>query len=142
MIEALPDLEVPKILITLIMMTMERSATQVKSMLIKYASSARRWAIGYSFIILLHFVTNLVGQSGTIFNKSTQSRAYADDIGVQQELRQGLWESSRNLRKEQEVEHSKCEKNRIHVCDSWHNITNSTSFINTSYLFRQGSQVL
>lgn len=42
------------------------------------------------FIILLHFVTNLVGQSGTIFNKSTQSRAYADDIGVQQELRQGL----------------------------------------------------
>uniref|UniRef100_A0A8D8PVV0 Craniofacial development protein 2 n=1 Tax=Cacopsylla melanoneura TaxID=428564 RepID=A0A8D8PVV0_9HEMI len=87
--EALEDLEVPNKIINLIMMTMKRSKAQVK--IDNHLSNpfeinkGVRQGDGLSatlFIILLHFVIKHLDQRGTIFNKTTQICAYADDIGL------------------------------------------------------------
>uniref|UniRef100_A0A8D8XZ49 Craniofacial development protein 2 n=1 Tax=Cacopsylla melanoneura TaxID=428564 RepID=A0A8D8XZ49_9HEMI len=87
--EALKDLGVPRKLINLVMMSMENSKAQVKvdsQMSDSFTiNKGVRQGDGLSatlFIVLLHHVIRHFDQRGTIFNKSTQICAYADDIGL------------------------------------------------------------
>uniref|UniRef100_A0A8D9DTK6 Craniofacial development protein 2 n=1 Tax=Cacopsylla melanoneura TaxID=428564 RepID=A0A8D9DTK6_9HEMI len=104
LIEALEDLDVPRKLTRLIMMTMDGSNAQVKvnNQLSEPFSINKgvRQGDGLSttlFIVVLHYVIKHFDQRGTIFNKSTQICAYADDIALISRTKPRLVEVFREL---------------------------------------------
>ncbi|KAL1445920.1 hypothetical protein WDU94_013975 [Cyamophila willieti] len=99
LIEAMEDMDIPQKLINLIMMSMEKSRALVKIDKILSdefdITTGVRQGDGLSttlFIIALHKVIQRVDQRGTIFNKSSQICAYADDIGIIARTKQRLIE--------------------------------------------------
>uniref|UniRef100_A0A8D8W2L6 Craniofacial development protein 2 n=1 Tax=Cacopsylla melanoneura TaxID=428564 RepID=A0A8D8W2L6_9HEMI len=102
--EALKDLEVPGKLKNLIMMTMDGSNAHVKvnnqltdSFNINKGVRQGDGLSATLFIIALHSVIKHLDQRGTIFNKSTQICAYADDIGLIARTKTRLIEVFRDL---------------------------------------------
>lgn len=97
--EAMEDLEIPSKLINLAMMTMLNSKAKVKidnkiSEAFEINTGVKQGdsLSGTLFIIALHKVIESIDQRGTIFNKSTQICAYADDVAIIARTKQRLVE--------------------------------------------------
>ncbi|KAI5752917.1 hypothetical protein M8J77_021772 [Diaphorina citri] len=97
--EAMEELEIPPKLINLAMMSMEKSNAKVKVDSIMSESFEITTGVRQGdslsttlFNIALHKVINQIDQRGTIFNKSTQICAYADDVAIVARTKQRLVE--------------------------------------------------